>query len=142
MRSGGSVHGGTVGAVADPTHWLLRLSSEEWLSAAEGELVLAAAALAARKQREGLTYARRAAGMAWNAVLRREPDESYGRSYMDHLRALSRDDRRPTDVRAAARALLEAPMALELVPLGPGSPALAEAASIVVGRARAEVNAP
>ncbi len=142
MRRSGSVHGGTVGEVLDPTHWLHRLSAEDWLRAAEGELVQAARALSSRKQREGLTYARRAAGMAWNAVLVRDLDESYGRSYMDHLRALSKDARRPEDVRAAARSLLEAPMTLELVPLGPGSTALADAAAVVVARARAEVAAP
>ncbi len=128
-----------MGRVVDPTHWLYRLTAEDWLRAAEGELLQAARALAARKQREGLTYARRAAGMAWNAVLVRELDESYGRSYMDHLRALSRDERRAEDLRASARALLEAPMTLELVPLGPGSTALADAANLVVSRARAEV---
>ncbi len=139
MRSGWSVHGGTVGDVVDPTHWLYRLSAEDWLRAAEGELGRATAALTARKQREGLTYARRAAGMAWNAVLVGALDESYGRSYMDHLRALSRDGRRPGNVRAAASALLEAPMTLELVPLGPGSTAIADAAALVIARAHAEV---
>ncbi len=123
----------------DAAHWLYRLSAEDWLRAAEAELASASAALTARRQREGLTYARRAAGMAWNAVLVRALDESYGRSYMDHLRALAADARRPDDVRAAALALLEAKMALELVPLGPGSTALADAAALVVARARAEV---
>ena len=75
----------------DPAHWLHRLTAAEWLAAAENELALAEAALARRAFRPGVTHARRAAGMAWNAVLVAMPDDDrYGRSYMDHVHALGR----------------------------------------------------
>ena len=75
----------------DPSHWLHRFDPEEWLRAAANELARAEQALAQKQQRPGLAGARRAAGMAWNAVLVCAEDETYGRSYMDHLHALARD---------------------------------------------------
>src|SRR5256885_15932435 len=104
----------------DPTHWLHRLTAEEWLRASENELARAEEALRGKQQRMGVAGARRAAGMAWNAVLAVEYDESYGRSYMDHLHALARDPSVPEPVRAAALALAEAPLATDIVALGPG----------------------
>ena len=77
----------------DPSHWLHRLDAEEWLRAAANELARAEEALLHKQQRPGLAGARRAAGMAWNAVLVGAEDESYGRSYMDHLHALAEDAR-------------------------------------------------
>ncbi len=62
----------------DPAHWLHRLTAEEWLAAAETEIGHAEAALARRAARPGVTHARRAAGMAWNAVLTVRPDERAG----------------------------------------------------------------
>ena len=59
----------------DPAHWLHRLTAEEWLAAAATEIAHAEAALARRAFRPGVTHARRAAGMAWNAVLTRHPDD-------------------------------------------------------------------
>src|SRR5262245_57832093 len=53
----------------DPDHWLYRLDAGEWLRAAENELKRAEAALTHKQQRAGVAGARRAAGMAWNAVL-------------------------------------------------------------------------
>jgi hypothetical protein len=81
------------------THWLLRLDAESWIDAAANELDAARSA-GARSRRKAVTHARRAAGMALNAVLRHavdrgEPLESvqpvWGRSYIDHLRALAGD---------------------------------------------------
>ena len=61
------------------------------MQAAANELGTAEQSLLARQQRAGVAGARRAAGMAWNAVLVAAPDENYGRSYMDHLKALKDD---------------------------------------------------
>jgi HEPN domain-containing protein len=124
----------------DPDHWLYRLSAPDWLRAAENELELARAALAAKRQREGVTYARRAGGMALNALLVEHEDPAYGRSYMDHLRALQEDAAVPAEVRSSARALLAAPMRLDVVPLGPGSTDLATHAARVAAYARALVD--
>jgi HEPN domain-containing protein len=90
----------------DPTHWLHRLTSEEWLSAAATELAHAETASDQRARRAALAHARRAAGMAWNAVLIDHPDEGAGRSYMDHLHALAANAS-TDEVRAAAGTLCE-----------------------------------
>lgn len=105
----------------DPTHWLHRLTPEEWLRAGMRELAVAKEALARHATRPALASARRAAGMGWNAVLALEesPDPKFGRSYADHLRALA--DGAPLDssdatpipdeVRGAAKRLMEDPAA-------------------------------
>ncbi len=127
-------------AERDPSHWLYRLTPEEWLRAAENELARAEQALAARQQRAGLAQARRAAGMAWNAVLATAADEAYGRSYMEHLQALARDEAVPVGVREAADALLKAPLVAEVIPLGRGDTRLAGCARAIVECARERVS--
>ncbi len=94
----------------DPDHWLYRLTPAEWLLAARNELASSAHALHDREQRKGVANARRAAGMALNGVLIVAPNESWGRSYMDHLRVLAGDDALPEAVRHAAKQLVEAPL--------------------------------
>ena len=108
-------------------HWLWRLDAPAWLRAAEAELDAGAANLAQR--RTAVTHARRAAGMALNAVLAAAPPDAdelrWGRSYIDHLRALA-DPTRPIDplpaaARPLAAALLQIPVlatATTLIPLG------------------------
>jgi len=125
----------------DPDHWLYRLSAEQWLRAADNELQRARAALIAKQHRQGLAGARRAAGMAWNAVLvlATPLDDSYGRSYMDHLKRLREDPAVPQAVRAGAEALLAAPMASDIVTIGPGDTRLADAAHTVCLHARQRV---
>lgn len=124
----------------DPDHWLRRLSVEEWLAAADNELRLCAEALGRRAFRPGVTLARRAAGMAWNAVLLLRPDERFGRSYMEHLAALAGDAGAPDDVRAAARELRDtAPVAPTLIALGAPTMAPLDAAKRVVAYARRTV---
>jgi HEPN domain-containing protein len=91
----------------DPTHWLHRLTPAEWLGAAANELAQATAALDRRAARPALAHARRAAGMAWNAVLIDHPDPGAGRSYMEHLVALAAGG--PDEIRAAAKVLCQAP---------------------------------
>jgi hypothetical protein len=131
----------------DPSHWLRRLTPAEWLAAAETELEHAAEKLAARAVRPGVTHARRAAGMAWNAVMAAAPDAAtedalvarYGRSYMDHVVALASAADVPDDVRAAATFLRDTPpLAPKLVTLtAPGHPDLRalDAARAIVAHA-------
>ena len=125
----------------DPDHWLFRLSPDEWLRAAANELERADEALAGKHHRPGLTQARRAAGMAWNAVLAATGDETgYGRSYMDHLQALAKDMAVPESVRVAARSLLETPIVSTVVTLGPrGDTSLARAAEAILRHAAERV---
>jgi len=122
----------------DPTHWLYRLSAAEWLASAETELQHCADTLRRRAFRPGVTHARRAAGMAWNAVLVESLDERYGRSYMEHVTALAKDDRAPADARKAAQYLRDTPPAPpELVTLGAPNLAPLDAARVLVDYAKA-----
>ena len=125
----------------DPAHWLYRLDAAEWLRAADHELAMAYQALSGKQRREGLTYARRAGGMALNAVLWVAPSDGWGRTYVDHLRALAADATAPAEVRAAAGELMAATMTTNLIPLGPGPVDLADAARVVIEWARARVTA-
>lgn len=94
--------------VRDKGHWLRKLSPDEWISAALAELGRAEKALAGGDARGGLTGVKRAAGMALNGALILEPDDAWGRSYVDHVQALARDARVPEAVRAACRGVLGA----------------------------------
>lgn len=121
-------------------HWLYRFTADEWLRAATGELHRAEDALLRKQQRAGVAQARRAAGMAWNAVLVHTRDETgYGRSYMDHLNALTTDESAPDAVRQAARALVTAPLVRAYWPLGRGETTLARAAEAILAHARERV---
>lgn len=103
----------------DPTHWLHRLTADEWMRAAMRELSTARTSMARHSGRTTLASLRRAAGMAWNAVLALddEPDAHFGRSYADHLRAIAESPSTsdgvalPQPVRDAARLLMEDPVA-------------------------------
>ncbi|HFE46348.1 MAG TPA: hypothetical protein ENJ18_12780 [Nannocystis exedens] len=103
-------------------HWLLRLSADDWLRAATTELRDGRAATASR--RAALSHARRAAGMALNGVLVanftncRDLEATctrWGRSYIDHLRALATDVdleaiQMPRSAAIDARELLRIPL--------------------------------
>ena len=82
--------------------------------------------------------------MAWNGVLALAEaiDERYGRSYMEHLAALSDDPAVPESVRLAADALRAAPLSTEIVTLGRGDTKLADAAAAIVEHARLRVHPP
>jgi hypothetical protein len=123
----------------DPTHWLHRLDADEWLRAAGNELERARTALLGKQQRPGVTGARRAAGMAWNAVLVGGDDERYGRSYMEHLQALAKDERLDEATRGAAQSLVAAPLATNVIPLGKGDTRLADCAAVILAEARRRV---
>ena len=92
----------------DKGHWLFKFSPQEWIRAAMGELRRAEAAYSRRSTRAGLAGARRAAGMALNAALIVEPNEAWGRTYVEHLAALKGATDIPPAVRAAAALLVEA----------------------------------
>jgi HEPN domain-containing protein len=85
----------------DPGHWLKKLSPGEWLQAALHELRRAEVRLRANDPLAALAGCKRAAGMALNGALIVEPNESWGRSYVDHVSALSRDPGVPERVREA-----------------------------------------
>jgi len=117
-------------ASAEEAHWLRRLDPADWMRASLTEYDALLAALSARQNRRIVTGARRAAGMAINALLvaGRLPtqgpsgtpeDGPFGRTYVEHLQALSRWETAPGEVRAAAAALCDAPVnAPTLVGLG------------------------
>jgi hypothetical protein len=96
--------------VRDEAHWLYKLSPDEWLRAAMVELRRAEEAYTRKNGRAGLAGARRAAGMALNGALIVEPNEAWGRAYMDHLLALKTDSSVPARVREASTTLLETPL--------------------------------
>jgi hypothetical protein len=103
----------------DPAHGRHRLTAPAGLAAAAHELANAETAVARRASRAAVAHARRAAGMAWNAVLVDHPDERAGRSYMDHVVALAADPAVPDEVRDAARTLRQSSAAPPaLIPLG------------------------
>jgi len=128
----------------DPGNWLHRLDAAEWLAAAATELVHCEEKLSQRSARAGVTHARRAAGMAWNAVLVTAPDDRYGRSYMEHVIALAQapddDPEIPAAVRDAARLLRDTPAAPPaLITIGKPDLAALQAARAIVDLARARV---
>jgi hypothetical protein len=114
-------------------HWLRRLDEHGWIAAAQRELD--ACESSALQRRAAVAHARRAAGMALNGVLiawvRREPElavESiWGRSYVDHLRAVAAGATGPLAGEASvlAQAVLATPIAAgSLVSLGRRNPEL------------------
>jgi len=126
----------------DPGDWLRRLSPAEWLAAATTEIAQAVEALTRRAARPGVTHARRAAGMAWNAVLVLAPEPRFGRSYMEHVAALAADPDAPDDVRAAAQLLRDTPpLPPTLITLGKPDLRAADAARTILAHAQARVSA-
>jgi hypothetical protein len=95
----------------DPDHWLFRYSPDEWIRAALGELARARKASERGDARGCAAGVKRAAGMALNAALIVEPEERWGRTYVEHVEALAGDPKVPEAVRMAARAVLAAGVA-------------------------------
>lgn len=94
----------------DESHWLFKLSPDEWIAAAQNELSHAEKGYAARNSRAGLAGVKRAAGMALNGALIVEPNEAWGRSYVDHIIALAKDESVPSAVREACKLIAETPL--------------------------------
>lgn len=139
--------------MTDAEHWLWRLDADGWIRAALTELESGADNVAVR--RTAITHARRAAGMALNAVLvawaraqgtaeaSDAAESRWGRSYIDHLRLLGEagpEGQVPLDPRAAeaARALMAIPVVpkeplvqLHKAPNGPAQQALDHARAVV-----------
>jgi HEPN domain-containing protein len=87
--------------------WLSRLTPEAWIQQALTELGRAEARLAAHDRSAGVLGLRRAAGMALNGALSINW-RPWGRTYVEHLRAIADDASVPDAVRAAARVLNDA----------------------------------
>lgn len=125
---------------AQGEEWLVRLSKQEWLNVATKELRECHDALKRKHQRHGVAAARRSAGMALNAVLLAHPNQSWGRSYVDHLAAIATDPLVPEVVRVSAQELLDAPLdAPALIQLGAGDVSLAAAAATIIDWSHARV---
>jgi hypothetical protein len=92
----------------DSNDWLRRLSPDEWIRAALGELARADEAWVHGDARGGAASIKRAAGMSLNAALIFEPNDAWGRTYVEHLEGLAVDTRVPEAVRLASRRVLEA----------------------------------
>jgi HEPN domain-containing protein len=92
----------------DPNHWLHRMTPDEWIRAALGELARARQACERGDARGCAAGVKRAAGMALNAALIVEPQQAWGRTYVEHLQALAVEPQVPEAVRSAAREVLEA----------------------------------
>jgi HEPN domain-containing protein len=92
----------------DPEDWLRKFAPGEWIRAAMGELRRATAAYERGDARAGSAGVKRAAGMALNGALLVEPNESWGRTYVEHVAALASDASVPEAVRGACRTVLEA----------------------------------
>ena len=87
---------------SDPDDWLRKLSPDQWIRAALGELARAEKAYAERNVRAAVAGCKRAAGMALNAALSIEAREGWGRTYVEHLVGLAKDETAPDAVRKAS----------------------------------------
>ncbi len=87
--------------------WLRKFSPDEWIAAAMGELRRAEDAYKRSDARAGVVGCKRAAGMALNGALVVEPNEAWGRTYVEHVTALAKEERVPEAVRSACKVLLE-----------------------------------
>ncbi|MGC4063406.1 MAG: hypothetical protein QM784_01880 [Polyangiaceae bacterium] len=83
-----------------------RHTPEHWLTLGLAELSKARSAFDSRQTSAAGTALKRAAGMALNGALRVVPRKEWGRTYVEHLQAVSADDSVPVAVRAAAGVLV------------------------------------
>src|SRR6185369_6776186 len=123
--------------------WLSRYAPEDWIRQGLSELARAEKRLAAHDRTAGVLGLRRAAGMALNGAMAVK-FRDWGRTYVDHLRAIAVDESVPEAVRAAAKVLND--VALEQQPgvvrLTPPSESVrwVEAAKTVMAHAYAVVH--
>ena len=123
--------------------WLLRHSPEDWIRQGLTELSRAEARILAHDRTAGVLGLRRAAGMALNGALAVRW-RAWGRTYIDHLRAIADDVDVPAPVRAAAKLLNDVPLEKQpsVVRLTPPSESARwlEAAKTVMAHAYAVVH--
>jgi len=131
---------GSAGALPD---WLARHSPEDWIRQGLGELGRAEQRLRAHDRAAGVLGLRRAAGMALNGALSVKL-RPWGRTYVEHLRALADDGEVPEAVRNAAKLLNDVPVDQQpnVVRLTPPSESVrwVEAAKTVMAHAYALVH--
>ncbi len=89
--------------------WLTRLAPEDWIRQGLSELGRAEARILAHDRTAGVLGLRRAAGMALNGALSVHW-RAWGRTYIDHLRAIVDDTEVPARVREAAKLLNDVPL--------------------------------
>ena len=123
--------------------WLARLSPQEWIRQGLTELGRAEARLRTHDRVAGVLGLRRAAGMALNGALSVTWRE-WGRTYVDHVRAIAEDASVPSDVREAARVLCDVsldrtPNIVHLTPPSEGA-RWVEAAKTIMAHAYAVVH--
>lgn len=123
--------------------WLARFSPEAWMQQGLSELARAEVRLAAHDRSGAVLGLRRAAGMALNGALS-VSWRPWGRTYVEHLRAVVEDRDVPDVVRAAARLLNDVaidkqPNVVRLTPPSEGARWL-EAAKTVMAHAYAVVH--
>jgi len=92
-------------AAEDDRSWLTRLGAAEWVRAGLAELARTSTSADPRALVAG---AKRAAGMGLNGFLCVEFRPSWGRSYVEHLRAAAVDEAVPALVRERCARILEA----------------------------------
>jgi len=124
--------------------WLAKLPPEGWIREALSELSRAEALLRRQDRRAAIVGLKRAAGMALNGALAVRP-RAWGRTYVDHLRAVADAEEEPAEVRNAAGLLGRAsaePTPSGVVRLTPPSEsaAIVEAAKTVMAHAYAIVH--
>ena len=93
-----------VGSGSARPAWLVRFSAPEWLRQGMAELSRAERLLKAHDRTAGVLALRRAAGMALNGALS-VAWRAWGRTYVEHVRAIATDEGVPAAVRSAAALL-------------------------------------
>jgi hypothetical protein len=92
--------------------WLTRLSPDAWIRQGLSELSRAERLLQAHDRAGSVLSLRRAAGMALNGALC-VSFRDWGRTYVDHVRAVVTDETVPSSVRQAAQLLITVPLERE-----------------------------
>jgi HEPN domain-containing protein len=132
-----------LGAPVATPEWLRRLAPEAWIGQGLSELARAEQRLIAHDHTAFVLGLRRAAGMALNGALA-VVWRAWGRTYVDHLRAVADDAGVPEAVRSAAKLLngVELERAPNVVRLSPPSESqrLLEAAKTIMAHAYAVVH--
>ncbi len=91
----------------DSRAWLSQYSAQGWIERSLKELAVAKQAFAERQPPAAAAALKRAAGMALNGALCAVPRDDWGRSYVDHLRAVAADGSLPRAIAEAASEILE-----------------------------------